>query len=659
MNLKLLVNDKGRKSMTLIEQWRWEKEELKPVSWHFYNSCSRFSGRKAQIFNAKLYSGDNKGSFTWSEMLERVESIGCGLMSLGLNTGDRAAIMSESTPYWTHADMALACTGGVSVTIFPNLQSKEIIYIMNDSESRYIFVGNEDLLDKVMNSFNEIPKLEKVIVLDIKYKSNDSRIIGLQELIDKGNSWKLEKYLEYTDRKDSISLDDWYTIIYTSGTTGPGKGVILTHFNCSSRIAGADEFLERYGMEINENDVTLCFLPLAHIFDRGSCQLSAIYHGSAIAYADKPGTLLNDMRKYNPTWVNCVPRLYEKIYLQLQYIMKQHPLKKKLISWALNVGYEVLEYRKNESGCYNMHKDFDVRAKLGFVLKLKFKIADKILVKIRSLFGNRFRYSFSSTAAISSDLLKFYYAIGVPVIEGYGLTESFNACIVNPITACKPGSIGINACGGQSRVSAEGELEITGAGVFKEYLNKPEWTEELFTSDGWFKTGDMVAVDEQGYYKILDRKKSIICTDSGKNISPFKIVDLFSESSYIDQILIVGDDMSYITALIVPNFNYFIDLFDKESIKYKKDLLLWDDYGGFRTCLKVGDDFIVNYQLQELIQQEVSTANLELESYEKIKQYTILKERFTEENGLLTPSQKVKKKEILEKYSDEIKKMYE
>jgi len=183
-------------------------------------------------------------------------------------------------------------------------------------------------------------------------------------------------------------------------------------------------------------------------------------------------------------------------------------------------------------------------------------------------------------------------------------------------------------------------------------------TAELFTKDGWFRTGDMVTVDEQSYYRILDRKKSIICTDSGKNISPFKIVDLFSNSTYIDQILIVGDDKSYITALIVPDFNYFIDLFDKESVKYRKDEVLWDDYGGFRTCVKTGNDFIINSRLQELIKEEVDRANNELESYEKIKQFTILTERFTEMNGLLTPSQKVKKKNIIEKYYNEIEKMY-
>ncbi|MCL2154696.1 MAG: AMP-binding protein [Leptospirales bacterium] len=644
--------------MTSIEQWRWEKEELKTIPWHFYNSCSRFPERNAQLFNGNLYPYDNKGSFTWHELMDRVESIGLGLMSLELNKGDRVAIMSQNSPYWTHADMALACTGGVSVTIFPTMINKEIEYIMNNSESRFIFVGDEGSLHKVMESFNDIPKLERVIILDFKYVSNDRRIIGLKELIERGDSWKEENYDKYIQRKDSIELDDWYTIIYTSGTTMPEKGVILTHFNCSSRIAGADEFLERYNMMISENDTTLCYLPLSHIFDRTSCVLLAVYHGAAIAYADKLETLLDDFGKYNPTWVNCVPRIYEKIYLRFRSILNQRPFRKKIVLWALKIDREVFEYRKDSDGCYNMHRDFNVRSKLGFFLRLKFRYAYKILIKLRLLFGNRLRYAFAGTASIPPELVKFFYAVGVSVVEGYGLTESFGGCIVNPITACKPGYIGINACGGQSRISAEGELEISGAGVFKEYLKNRELTEELFTDDGWFKTGDLADVDEYGYYRILDRKKSIICTDTGKNISPFKIVNLFSQSDYVDQILIIGDDRSYITALIVPKFNSFIDMFDKESVRYKKDIIEWDDEGEFRTCVKVGPDFILNFRLQELIKGEVDKVNMELEVYEKIKQYTIITERFTEQNGLLSPSLKVKKKEIIEKYVDVIEKMY-
>ena len=644
--------------MASIEQWRWENEELKTIPWNFYNSCSRFPDRNAQLFNGKLYPEDSKGSFTWKELAERVESIASGLMFLGLKKGDRAAIMSQNTPYWTHADLALACIGGVSVAIFPTMITKEITYIMNNSESRFIFVGDEGLLDKIMESFNEIPKLEKVIILNFNYVSSDRRIIGLKELIEKGNSWNEENPGKYIQRRDSIELDDWYTIIYTSGTTMPEKGVILTHFNCSSRIAGSDEFLERYNMTINENDTTLCYLPLSHIFDRTSCVLLAVYHGAAIAYADKLETLLEDVSRYNPTWMNCVPRVFEKIYLRFQTILNQRPYRSKIIKWALRIDREVFEYRKSADGCYNMHKGFDVRSKLGLFLRLKFKFARRVLIKVKLLFGNRLRFAFSGTAAIPAELIKFFHSIGVSVVEGYGLTESFGGCIVNPITACKPGYIGINACGGQSRISDEGELEIKGAGVFKEYLKNPELTVELFTVDGWFKTGDLADVDEHGYYRILDRKKSIICTDTGKNVSPFKIVNLFSESDYVDQVLVVGDERSYITALIVPKFNCFVDMFDRESVRYKKDLLEWDDAGEFRTCIKVGEDFIINFKLQELIKDEVDRVNMELEIYEKIKQYAILPEKFTEENGLLSPSHKVKKKDIIEKYSHIIEKMY-
>ena len=411
-------------------------------------------------------------------------------------------------------------------------------------------------------------------------------------------------------------------------------------------------------MAISENDTTLCYLPLSHIFDRTSCALLAIYHGATIAYADKLETLLDDLRKYNPTWMNCVPRIYEKIYLRLKAILDQRPFRRRIVLWAMKIDREVFEYRKDANGCYNMHRDFKVRSKLGLLLRWKFRFARGVLIRIKLLFGSRLRYAFSGTAPIPAELVKFFHAVGVRVVEGYGLTESFGGCIVNPITACKPGYIGINACGGQSRISADGELEIKGAGVFKEYLKDSEWTEELFTDDGWFKTGDLADVDEHGYYRILDRKKSIICTDTGKNISPFKIVELFSSSDYIDQVLVIGDGRSYITALIVPKFNYFIDIFERESVRYKKDLIVWDDEGEFRTCVKVGDDFTLNFRLQDLIKGEVDKVNTELEVYEKIKQYTILTEKFTQQNGLLSSSQKVKKKEIIEKYLYVIDKMY-
>lgn len=645
--------------MKIHEHRQWKDQELKPISFHFYNTCEKFPDRDAQLFNADLYHGDNNGCFTWAQMRERVEAMGCALMSLGLEAGDRVGIMSRSSYLWTHADMALCCTAGVSVTIFSTLSFSEAGYIMKDSESKYLFVGDEKNLQMMLDGFNEMFALEKIIILDMAYESNDERVIGLREFIERGNKWKKDNFDKYIARKDSIQIDDWYTIIYTPGTTGEGKGVVLTHSNGVSRMMGVDEFWARYGMDIDETDRTLCFLPLSNIFDRGSCQLAAIVYGSTIAYADNPGTLLDDMQKYNPTWINGVPRFYEKIYIQFKHTMAENSIRKKIFDWAFKVGTEALEYRKDDKGCYNMHKDFDLSSKLPFMLRMKFKIADKLFAKVRGLFGNSFRHSFSASAGISPELLKFFYTIGLAVVEGYGSIESFNACILNPVTACKPGYMGINANGGQSRIAADGELEIAEAGVFRQYLNKPQVTAESFTEDGWFKTGDLVIQDEKGYFKIIDRKKAIICTAVGKNIAPAKLRNIFSTSSYVEQIFFVGDERNFISALIVPSFNYFIEIFNKEGISYDKSSLVYDDSsGGAYICTKTGDDFIDNPRLRKLIKEEVDAANANLESFEQVRNFTILNERFTEQNGMLTPSEKTRKKVILERYADKINNMY-
>jgi long-chain acyl-CoA synthetase len=640
------------------EKWRWKDEVLKPVSWHFDNTCLRFPERDAQLFNPAIFNNDNKGRFSWSEVHERAELISCALLSYGCKPGDRMAIMSENSPYWTQSDMAICCVKGVSVTVFPTLSQKETCYILQDSGSRFLFAGDLRLADKVLENYSELHKLERIFILDMSYDEERRHVTGLRQMLEDGAEWRRENYFRYVELKESIKLEDWYTVIYTSGTTGQAKGVVLTHFNVSSRIAGAFEFWERYNMTITEQDRTLCFLPLSHVFDRGSCQLVAIYTGASIAYADKPGTLITDMQKYNPTWINCVPRLYEKIYIQLRHAMERRPLKRWIFQRAMAVGYRALSYRMDSNGCYNMHHEYNPASRFPLSLRIQYRFAEKVFRKIKLLFGNRFRYSYTASAGISPDLLKFFYAMGIAVVEGYGLTESCNACIVNPLTACKPGFIGINANGGQSRIAEDGELEISEAGVFSEYLDKPELTEEAFTPDGWYKTGDLVVRDDNGYYRLVERKKAIICTNIGKNISPAKLENLFYSSGYIDQVFFIGDERDFIAALIVPSYNYFIDIYDKEGIKFNRNSLRFDDSSGESVCVQVGEDFIGNSRLRQIIEDEVYRVNRELESFEKIRQYTILAERFTEENGLLTPSHKIKKNVVLERFSQEIEKMY-
>jgi long-chain acyl-CoA synthetase len=507
-----------------------------------------------------------------------------------------------------------------------------------------------------------MPKLEKIIVMDREYTGSDDRVMGLGELQAKGIAWKKDSknYADYIARRDGVTLDDIYTILYTSGTTGQGKGVVLTHHNAAARMHGVKEFFDHFGMGFKQAYTTLCFLPLSHIFDRGSCQLAAIICGATIAYADSPGTLLDDLQKYNPHWINCVPRLYEKIYIKLNQTMGESGLKRKMFDWALKVGEEVFEYRKDpQTGAYNMGHDFDIMSKLPVGLKFKYKFADKLFAKVRALFGKNFMHSFSASASISADLLKFFYIVGIRVSEGYGSTESFNACANTPLTACKPGYVGLESNGSRVRVSAIGELEISGAGIFSRYLNKPEETAESFTADGWFKTGDKVEIDAFGYIRIVDRIKSIICLSNGKNIAPAKIEALFATSASIEQVLNIGDERSVISALIVPNLTYFKEMFDTQGIDYDKSKVKIDASSGVPIVCKVGDDFLEKGNLKALIAQEVANANKELERFEQVKQYTVLAERFTEQNGMLTPTQKTKQKIIVEVYSDQIEKMYD
>lgn len=643
------------------DQWEWERTQLPTVTSRYVANSKTYASKDLQRYNAALYNGDCNGKMTWGEVYARVENYACGLMSIGLNKQDMAGIMSPSGPYWTHADMALACANGVSVAIYPTLSFKEVSYILNDSGSKFIFLRGDNVLQMILAGFDDLPKLEKIIVMDREYKSNDARVISMGDLEKMGIEWKKDSknYDAYITRRDGVVLDDIYTILYTSGTTGQGKGVVLTHHNCSSRMLGVNQFFDYCGMGFKTEYTTLCFLPLAHIFDRGSCQLAAIYNGCTICYADSPGTLLADLQKYNPDWINCVPRLYEKIYIQLQQQMGESALKRKLFDWALKVGEEVFMQRYDpETGSYNMGHDFDITGNLPLGLKIKYKIADKLFAKVRALFGENFKHSFSASASISPELLKFYYIIGIRVSEGYGSTESFNACANMPLKACKPGSVGLESNGSRLRVSDIGELEISGAGIFKKYWNKPEETAASFTSDGWFKTGDKVEVDEFGYYKIVDRIKAIICLSSGKNVAPSKVESQFATSPYIEQVFTIGDERAVISTLLVPNFTFFKDKFDREGIEYDKSQLVIDNSAGAPIVVKVGADFIENSNLRALIAEEVLRANKELEGFEQIKQYTVLTERFTEQNGMLTPTQKTKKKVILETYASVIDNMY-
>lgn len=624
----------------------------------FYRTIEVYPDKVAQLFNPQLYNGDNNGVFTWKEVQKRVELIACGLIGMGLEKKHRVAIVAPNSPYWTHVDLATMNCGGVLVTIYPTLSIKEISYIVNDSGSEILFVGNQEILERIRSGIKTMPGLRKIVVMDYGYISDDPQLMSIKDLTDLGSNNLADKMIEYEKRWQEISPEDWATILYTSGTTGAGKGVILTHWCITSRVDGTFEYFDRVGHPLTSEDRVLSFLPLSHIFDRACSQWAAICLGASIAYADSTGTLMNDLPTYNPTWFSCVPRLYEKIYMQFYQGLAASPAKSRLFEWALGVGKKVLAYRTDSHGRIDMRPELDLRSMLPFGLRIQYSLADRLFAKVRALFGNRFRFSFSASAGIAPELLTFFYVMSLPVLEGYGLTETTSAVTYNPMCGAKPGTIGPEANRSICRVADDGELEVSGAGIFAGYLNKVEETTEAFTEDGWFRTGDLVKVDEDGYYTIVDRKKAIICLATGKNVAPLKIEGRFATSLAVEQVFVIGDEKPFISILVVPNFNYFVDLYDQQGITYDKSLLKYANINGARICVEVGQDFIDQPLLKTMVNDAVIEANAQLEGFEGVKRHVIIRSRFTEENGELTPTQKAKKRVIMENYRDLIESVY-
>ncbi len=636
-----------------------EYVEKLTMSEAFYHTVNLYPNRIAQIFNSELYQNDHHGHLTWSELEERVETIASGLLSLGLDKKERVGIMARNSPFWTQTDIAVVNCGAVLVTIYPTLSLNEIAYIINDSQCRFLMVGSKELLDRILPGLEQMPGLEKLIVLNLHYQPTHEKVISLSYLISLGQENLAANHSLYQSRWQNNTLDDWATILYTSGTTGTSKGVILSHGSLSSRMDGTYRYFVRVGHKLGPEDRVLSFLPLAHIFDRGCAQWAAVWVGASIAYADSTSTLMADLVKYNPTWFACVPRLYEKIYMQFKQQLASSLVKKLIFDLALAAGSKALAYRTDANGCIDMRNELDLKINLPLSLRVQYALADRLFVQLRALFGQRLRFAFSASAGIAPDLLKFFYTIGIPVMEGYGLTETTSACTYNPICAAKPGTIGPQANDALTRIAPDGELEVAGAGMFLGYLNKPEETAAAFTADGWFKTGDLVEIDKDGYYRLVDRKKSIICLATGKKVAPLKIEGLFATSPAVEQVFVTGDEKNYITALIVPNFEYFIELLANRGVQYDHNQLEYEDIGGVQLCVQVGDDFLTQPLLQQMVQQAVELANQQLEEFETIKKYVIIPRRFTETNGELTPTQKTKKRIIIEHYHETIESLYQ
>ena len=561
---------------------------------------------------------------SWSDFGEKINAAAKAMLELGILDIQMISIYSQNLPEATITDIAALSIRGVPVYIYPTSTAVQAEYIVDDSESQLIFVGGQEQYDNVLRFFKESASLKKIIAFDrnIRLDGSDTSMY-LDAFLEIGRKSSLGKEVE--NRLSRSSQDDLLTLIYTSGTTGVPKGVMLTHYNLLFSAASHDIRL----LNPNENDVSLCFLPLSHIFERAFTYY-ALYQGMEVNYLEDPKNIIEFIQEVKPTIMCAVPRFYEKIYAAVfNKLDSASAFKKTLFQWAVKAGTEVNNRKKDK-----------LMVPLG--LKLKYQIADNlVLKKIRDLVGGRIRFMPCAGAPLSQEIEEFFYAVGIFVWYGYGLSESSATATCHLPHHFKFGLVGIPMPGVQVKISKDGEILLKGGTIMKGYYKKPEETESVF-EDGWFKTGDAGEFDESGELRITDRIKDLMKTSGGKYIAPQLIESVIGADHFIEQVTVIGDNRKFVSALIVPCFEALEQYAGTNNISFAS-----------RAELVRHPDII------ELYRSRIEERSQNFANFEKIKEFTLLPNELTVDNEEITPTMKIKRKVVTEKYNDVIDVMYE
>jgi len=640
-----------------MEKRKWYIEQLTAPELLNRNATTR-SDHIFQIFRDE--NGEVR-TLTHAQTFRTVKEISSGLISLGFKKGDRAAIMCSTSAQWMWSDYAILCAAGITVCIYPTLSEKELEFILEDSGSTFIFVENAGMLEKVKNictkSKDKI-NIKKIIVMKDSFQDKDTMVMDFSEIRKLGVDLLIKDRMAFENRWRSVELKDYMTIVYTSGTTGNSKGAVHTHLSFIN--AAIRDLTDVEYADAENGDRFISFLPLAHTYERECGHGVAMLIGVPIIYSS-PKTLVQDLKEFKPTIFMSVPRIYERVYMSMRDGAAKSPIKKKLFDSAIKTGLKVIEARTDEHGFIDMSEGIDLAKGVNPWLKLKFRFYDKLIFsKVREAFGGKFRFAFSAAGSLNADLCKTFLAMGIRVIEGYGATETWNTITLNKAEKILPGSIGrCLSTAIEWRVAEDGEYQIKADFIFSGYWNNPKATKEAFTDDGFYKTGDIVEVLKDNYLKIVDRKKGLIVLDTGKNVASQKVESLFSLSSFVELVVPLGDDKKYITAIIVPNFDAFVAYYNQHGIDYDKSALIFNsDLAALPVCVKVGKDFVEKDIFKKTIDDEVKKVNRHLEPHERIEKYFTVDYKFTELSGELTPTLKVKRRVVMDKFKEDIDRLY-
>jgi len=564
------------------------------------------------------------GSYTpisTEEVAAWVKDFSLGLQSIGMHKGDKLIIFADNSPFWVMTDVANLCLGGITVPIYTSLMPDQVKYIIDNSDAKVVVCAGTDLWQKVEAVKSQLSKVERYITLTAG--EGPEGALSVEAVREMGQELGRSRPELFEQSAAAVQPDDIASIIYTSGTTGIPKGVMLMHSNFLSNIRAVDEILE-----FSVRDTCLSFLPLSHVLER-MVSFTYLYKGCTIGYAESIETLGENLLELRPTIMVNVPRVLEKIYAKvIDNVLASPPLRRKIFFWAVEVGKQVSQR--------TLQKQV-----IPGGLKFKHSLAHKLVFsKILAKTGGRVRFFVSGGAALSRDIAEFFHAVGLLILEGYGLTETSPVIAVNTFDHLKFGTVGPPIPGVEVKIAEDGEILTRGPHVMKGYYNMEAETAEAIR-DGWFYTGDIGHLDEDGHLVITDRKKDIIVTAGGKNVAPQPIENLLKTDPHIESALLVGDNRKFISALIVPNFEKL------EEYAKSKDI----SFGSLSELVQ--EDRVVNFY-QELIDR--ITPNLA--SYEKIKKVILMDRDFEIEKGEMTPSLKIKRNIVEAKFKDRIDSIY-
>jgi len=567
-------------------------------------------------------------SYSWRDFYEHAKLIGHGLAALGLKRGDVVSVLSEDNKEWVYTDLAVQSVGGITSGIYTTDSSSQLAYLVKDSESRFLFLENDEQLDKFLAVRDALPGLTKVIVYDREglHDYHDDQVMFIEELYDLGRVHEKKNAGLFEAEIAKSKPDDTAILVYTSGTTGPPKGAMISHENIMFSLSAGALTLPAYA-----TDEQVCFLPLCHILERFISVFSPISAKSTVNFAESPETVFDNVQEVSPNIFTAVPRVWEKVYSRISIMVGDAtPFGRWAYNQAIAAGMRVAKLEQEGEAVPALDR-------------LRYSFWDAFVLKnIRRMIGlDRLRRGTTGAAPISPDLLTWYKAIGVDLFEGYGMSESAGIISLNTVENNKVGTVGRVVPGGHLRIGEGGEIQYKAANVFQGYWRKPEKTEEAMTSDGWLKTGDVGMIDNSGYLTITGRLKDIIITAGGKNVTPAEIKNRLKFSPYISDAVIIGDKRKFLSCLI---------MIDQENVeKFAQDRRV--PFGDFASLCAAPE-------VQELIEGVIASVNAEFARVEQIKAFRLIDVLLTAEDDELTATMKLKRSFVEHKHKALIDQMY-